>query len=1564
MNRQRLTSFQARRLIDKLAEHVSKKDGDQLEKILTLYLDDETDISLGLCLAKIVPDKDEKDALAAFTSLRSRVKKAAKAARVEFEVCVDTAKRTSPDKRLTWIEGESDAIERALAKQRMEFANLPTETFVPPRAYPTTQQAQEDGKRTVLFFFSAHRDDRKDAEDIRERIQEHFRAAKNYDYRMWGPDDILVGQDKATEIERALKKADFGFLVVSRKYISKLEPYSLGIKPLIPVALDPLSSEKYDLKGLENLQLFTWHDKSFRQCRDKQEKEAFITALFEEIEGRLESGGFEWEPPDLTVLYDSEGELLEESFVPPRAWEGDPKDATERKEEELISQGKDALALIHDWAINQRGSEWCAVLGEVGIGKTTALRLFCHQLDELRQEDPSLPIPIYIDLRHYSEAIQKGGSLVDAETLLNEMLKASWRSRGEEAQLTAKEALHLVRNEGAILVYDGLDEKLVHLNQEQGKELIRGMWSALPPQSLRRSSPYERRGKIILSCRSHYFPDVGRQRSLFHGEDREHLRRDQYLMLIMLPFNEEQIRSYLAKEIGEERVEETLSLFASIHNLTDLSRRPYLLWLITQELGRLEKMRSEGKRVQGVTLYELVVERWFARDDGKHSFDALDKGRLMQALALAMWQDDAAREWPWEKVRGWLLKEIARNELLKLRYLTGAKAKDPEVLEEDFRTATLVLRPDSSKQAFRFAHTSLQEFFLAMALLEELTEGNLEVLNMPMPSLETLDFLAQLIETSSKLSNALETLTKSLQRGGEPAKIALRYGCLANEKQLPSPDGEHADLRDMDLKGWCIRGPWNLEQADWRGACLREARLHKLDLRGSQFDGVDGRYAHWVGVRLNGSQLGNADFSGTRFEKCDAQLAEGTLATWYSASIVHSQTDGLALPVDFTKTGFLSGVRNNIPANASGFTAARSDEGHSDSVLSVAFSQDGSQLLSGSSDNSLKLWGAHTGECLRNYKGHSESVRSGAFSPDGTQILSGSDDHSLKLWDVYTGQCLRTFHGHSNSVWSVAFSPDGQQLLSGSDDKSLRLWDTHTGECLRIFRGHLHWVRNVAFSPDGTQLLSGSDDKSLKLWDAHSGKCLRTFRGHSNSVWSVAFSPDGKHLLSGSSDKTLKLWGTRAGKCLCTFKGHSFRLRSVAFSPDGKHLLSGSWDKTLKLWDAHTGECLRTFHGHSEAVWGVGFSPDGKQLLSGSSDKSLKLWDTQSGECLRTLQGHSESVWSVAISPNGKQLLSGSDDKSLKLWDTQSDECLRIFQGHSESVWSVAFSPNGKQLLSGSDDKSLKLWDTQSGQCLRSFHGHSGPVRSVAFSRDGKQLLSGSDDKSLKLWNTQSGECLRSFHGHSEPVRSVAFSPNRKQLLSGSNDRSLRLWDTRSGECLRTFQGNPKNSMWSVAFSPDGRQLLSGSDDKSLKLWDAQSGQCLRTLEGHSNAVLSVKISPDGKQLLSGSSDSSLKLWDAHTGECQHTFEGHSNSVWSVAFSPDGKQLLSGSSDKSLRLWDVETGKCLRTFMLGPDHESATIDETNNRVLWHSPGAWKFLGWRWWDPDAERLRMLPLEHCL
>ena len=560
--------------------------------------------------------------------------------------------------------------------------------------------------------------------------------------------------------------------------------------------------------------------------------------------------------------------------------------------------------------------------------------------------------------------------------------------------------------------------------------------------------------------------------------------------------------------------------------------------------------------------------------------------------------------------------------------------------------------------------------------------------------------------------------------------------------------------------------------------------------------------------------------------------------------------------------------------------------------------------------------------------GHTNSVQSVAWSPDGPRALSGSDDNTVRLWEVESGRCLRVLEGHTAGVNSVAWSPDGQCALSGAWDNTARLWEVESGRCLRVLEGHTHIVWSVAWSPDGQRALSGSADHTARLWAIESGRCLRVLEGHTDSVRTVAWSPDGNRALSGAANHTVRLWDVDSARCLRVLEGHTGGVSSVAWSPDGQRALSGADDHTVRLWEVESGRCLGMLKGHTAGVLSVAWSPDGQRTLSGGDDRQVRLWEVESGGCLRVFEGHTDSLWSVAWSRDGQRVLSGADDHTVRLWEVESGRYLRVLKGHTDTVWSVAWSPDGQRALSAAADNTVRLWAVESGGCLQVLEGHTDSVRSVAWSPDGQRALSGAADSTLRLWAVETGRCLRVLKGHTAIVWSAAWSPDGKCALSGSDDNTVRLWDVESGRCVRVLKGYTE-SVLSVAWSPDGQRALSGAEDNTVRLWEVESGRCLRVLEGHTARVSIVAWSRDCQRALSGAGDHTVRLWDVESGRCLRVLEGHTAWVWSVGWSADGQRALSAAMNGVVRIWNFRALVTEAKVPTAPDQ----VQYTNAKVL-------------------------------
>ena len=160
-----------------------------------------------------------------------------------------------------------------------------------------------------------------------------------------------------------------------------------------------------------------------------------------------------------------------------------------------------------------------------------------------------------------------------------------------------------------------------------------------------------------------------------------------------------------------------------------------------------------------------------------------------------------------------------------------------------------------------------------------------------------------------------------------------------------------------------------------------------------------------------------------------------------------------------------------------------------------------------------KVWEIEQKKLRAMFKGHRGDVFSLAFSPDGRCLVSGSYDNSVRIWRLRDGLSWELLD-NALEYFSVCFSPDGRYIAAANSDKNLRIWRARTGELVDKWSAHTEAVMSVAFAPDGKRLLSGSADQTIRCWDVDSleipqpasseaspkAKEIFTLKGHTVSV--------------------------------------------------------------------------------------------------------------------------------------------------------------------------------------------------------------------------------------------------------------------------------------------------------------------------------------------------------------------------------------------------------------------------------------------------------------------------------
>lgn len=442
--------------------------------------------------------------------------------------------------------------------------------------------------------------------------------------------------------------------------------------------------------------------------------------------------------------------------------------------------------------------------------------------------------------------------------------------------------------------------------------------------------------------------------------------------------------------------------------------------------------------------------------------------------------------------------------------------------------------------------------------------------------------------------------------------------------------------------------------------------------------------------------------------------------------------------------------------------------GHTKTVTSAAFSPDGSRVLTGSDDDTVRLWNTRTGRLISTVSSELVSfldtwfVTGEAFSPDGTRVIIPTDRNTVILLNTQSGEQIQTFQNKNESaeIYAAAFLSDGTPFYTTSMSQHVKRWNAETGALLLELKQP--GFAFAVLSPDGTRVATGGQQQTLHIWNAENGKLVNGdyVDWYRDRGWflSAAFSSDGTRLVATANYNHGLLLDTGTGKMLGNFSSSPF-VTAAVFQPDGAHVV-GIDRRTPLLINAQTGEQLEPLsdsHGaHSGGINHAVFSPDGRLIVTASQDHTARLWDMDKKAALRTLRGHASMVRFAVFSPSGQSVVSTSADQTARVWDTRSDLViprLKLEKDKDENpIRFVDSSPDGTRVVTLDRSDQLVLWDAKSGSQIFTFEGVS--INSVTFSTDGTRILAIGGDvltKVVYLLDGQTG--IRLFTAESD----VAF---------------------------------------------------------------------------------------------------------------------------------------------------------------------------------------------------------------
>lgn len=621
-------------------------------------------------------------------------------------------------------------------------------------------------------------------------------------------------------------------------------------------------------------------------------------------------------------------------------------------------------------------------------------------------------------------------------------------------------------------------------------------------------------------------------------------------------------------------------------------------------------------------------------------------------------------------------------------------------------------------------------------------------------------------------------------------------------------------------------------------------------------------------------------------------------------------------------------------------------KGHSSMIQAVVVSRNGRMVMTGSEDETARLWDVGSGQVVRSFVGFTiHGPHALAFGSEG-QVVIG-DRRAVGVYDATTGREIRSINVLDSERFVV--SPDGRVLVTagGTVATKIDMWDLTTGlELSQDPAGS--FALPLAFSSDGHRLVTqrrvAGVYGSVTVWETATGKKIKTV-DHSGDVRAAALSPDGRMLALQAADRTIVVKDVDTSRVLqqfsLTLSPETGRTTGIRFSPDNRLLATADSENLVRLWDLHTGREAKSYRGTA-----VDFGHDGKTLAVGVMDGTPLLRNLDNGTETTFSSGGTTAIVDLAVTSDGRKALVAMEDGTVKLWDLTTGQILRSLTGPAES--SIAISRIGGLLATaGGGDGSVAVWEFMTGRKLLSVKAPQGTEADVqdrtvvSLSSDGSLLAVGLRDQ-VRLYDVVSGKELRQLI--LERQENVLEKAEKYVNPFGWIEKGIYY----TTESMRRGRENMRREYWvrSLALSPDGKYLATAVD-MGIDLWDTKTGEyhhrVLATggVSKTSEEDLRTAASTATLQSLAFSSDGETLIvvgpnwkgrWELHPGYFKNLAQGmigldpyqggFSGGLFDLkrelgfrglAVSLDGKLAVLGHG-RLVKLWDVENDKDLRNL--------------------------------------------------
>lgn len=452
-------------------------------------------------------------------------------------------------------------------------------------------------------------------------------------------------------------------------------------------------------------------------------------------------------------------------------------------------------------------------------------------------------------------------------------------------------------------------------------------------------------------------------------------------------------------------------------------------------------------------------------------------------------------------------------------------------------------------------------------------------------------------------------------------------------------------------------------------------------------------------------------------------------------------------------------------------------------------------LAACTSGHEIWIWNAAHGTFKTILKGHTNKVVSIAFTADSTHIASYSRDRTVRLWDINEGICRKVhefpFSRKVPSPHPVVVLDDDDVVVARTyhEDGICHIWRVDNGQLLRKVDVQ---GKEIALIDKSSRFFAAVESETaLQLGEIGRPSVSRPLTTE-QPMTTGAIAVDSSMIAVGLCNR-IQIWKTDNTTLYRTLDGHEHPINNITFSPDSKLLVSGAFGGAICVWCIETGECTQKLFCFSLTITSLEFSSDSSLIIAASDDLLIRTWRSSlhSGEAPSPSVEPAASVLRVSyrlgliVGRFKDERLPVGHWRSIRVWSLITGEQLHDLVVEGESIISAAVSAADRDIMLIAvvyENQVVRLWSTLTWECVFQFQCE-GNISSVGVSYDTQTVACCTEGGMIEFHGIVAKQCYRKIDVGQVYTR-LSFQDNG-QLRVERDDGSNMVINGNTGEFIR-----------------------------------------------------------------------------------------------------------------------------------------------------------------------------------